>query len=120
MAQKQLMPLMLAEGNGDASEIITILIMSSEEFDTFCNELQAITEVHRLSWADREALQSARRRRKIGQLARHPWTEDLFVKHGIETVYLAAFDNDHSLARNAILAARDSANRYDSYLELTG
>ena len=117
MAQKQLMPLLL---DGEDGQMITILIMSSEEFDALCDELQVIAEARRLSWTDREALKSARRRRKINQLARRPRTEDLFVKHGVETTYLAAFDNDHSLARNTILAARDSANRYDSYLEIIG
>ena len=87
-------------------------------FDAICDELQVIAEAHKFSWVDREALKSARRRRKINQLARRPWTEDLFVKHEIETAHLAAFDNDHSLTRNAILAARDSANRYDAYLEI--
>ncbi len=120
MAEKQLMTLLLTDGG---EEMITIFTMSSEEFDAFCDELQAIAEEHRFpqtDWQNREALTSARRRRKINQLARCPWTEDLFVKHGIETAYLDAFDDEHSLARNAIRAARYSANRYDSYLEIMG
>ncbi len=120
MAEKQLMTLLLADGG---EEMITIFTMSSEEFDAFCDELQAIAEEHRFpqtDWQNREALTSPRRRRKINQLARRPWTEDLFVKHGIETAYLDAFDNEHSLARNAILAARNSAERYDSCLEIMG
>jgi hypothetical protein len=123
MAEKQLMTLLLADGDGGGEEMITILIMSSEEFDAFCDELQAIAEEHRFpqtDWQNREALTSARRRRNINQLVRRPWTEDLFVKHGIETAYLDAFDNEHSLARNVILAARYSANRYDAYLEIMG
>ena len=117
MAEKLLMPLLLYDGGSDMQ---TILIMSSEEFDAFCDELQAIAEAHKFSWTDREALKSARRHREINRLARRPWTEDLFIKHGVETASLAAFDNDHSLARNVIQAARDSANRYDAYLEIIG
>jgi hypothetical protein len=117
MAEKQLMPVLFANGDKD---VTTILIMSSEEFDALCDELQAIAEEHKFSWADGKVLKSVRRRRKIDLIARCPWTEDLFVKHGVETAYLDAFDNDHSLARNAILAARNSAERYDSCLEIMG
>jgi hypothetical protein len=116
MAEKQLMTLLLADGGGE--DIITILIMSSEEFDAICDELQAIAEAHKSSWIDWETLKSECRRRNINQLVRCPMTEEFFVKHGVETTYLAAYDNEHSLAKNAIIAARDSAKRYDAYLEI--
>ena len=115
MAEKLLMTLLLPDSY---DEKITILIMSSEEFDAICDELQVIAEAHKSSWTGWEALKSECRRRNINQLVRCPWTEAFFVKHGVETTYLAAYDNEHSLARNAIIAARDSAKRYDAYLEI--
>jgi hypothetical protein len=81
---------------------LTFLIATNEEFEAICDELEitaeTTAETGEMPWEDREALESARRERRLPKMPRGAQTERLFSRLEVETTYLSVAVTDSKVA----------------------
>jgi hypothetical protein len=80
---------------------LTFLMVSDEEFEAICDELEATAEAGELPWEDREVLESARRERRLPKMPRGCRTERLFSRLEVETTYLSVVVADNVISASA-------------------
>jgi hypothetical protein len=72
---------------------LTFLMATNEEFEAICDELETTAETTAetggMPWEDREALESARRERRLPKMPRGAQPERLFSRLEVETTYLS-------------------------------
>lgn len=106
MSQRRIVK--LPDGN-----TLTFFMATDEEFEAICNELEATAEIGELPWGDREALESARRERRLPKMPRGCRTERLFSRLEVETTYLSV-----AVADNVISASTPGCRLAPSFEEV--
>jgi len=95
MSQRRIIK--LPDGN-----TLTFLMASAEEFEAICHELEVTAETGELPWEDREALEIARREKRLPKMPRGFRTERLFSRLEVETTYLSVVVTDSEVTSASV------------------